>query len=262
MSDEQFLTSNGVDLKSSLEFLENMKSYDSTLKEFINHSSDNIAKLVTYKISGDIENYSLISHHVKNDSRYLGFVRLTEIALTHEMQAKANNKKYIDEHFDEFISEINRVVEIGKSYLGDKINQTEENEKTETDVKESKGAVLVVDDSAMIRKFIKRAIDPSEYDIIVAGNGNEAIKIIEGEEKDRIRAIFLDLLMPECNGFDVLKYFSDHKLFDKYPISIITGADDKASIDKAFTYQIVDMLIKPFTEKDVRRILERTVSFK
>ena len=261
MNDENYLTSNGVDLKSSLEYLENMETYDETLLEFVNLSAEKIASLVKYKVEGDFENYSIISHSIKTDARYLGFTTLTEIALTHEIQGKAQNKKYIDEHFDEFVTEINRMIDVAKNHLGDKI---ENNVKKEEEVKESEkqNAILVVDDSKIVREFCKRALKSDDYEIIVAENGNKAIEIIEGEDRDRIKAIFLDLAMPECNGFDVLKYFSDNKLFNKYPISIITGADDKESIDKAFTYQIVDMLVKPFTEKDVRRILERTVNYK
>ena len=49
-------------------------------------------------------------------------------------------------------------------------------------------------------------------------------------------------------------------LFRSIPISIITGVDDKESIDKAFKYPIVDILLKPFNERDVKRILEKTIN--
>ena len=67
--------------------------------------------------------------------------------------------------------------------------------------------------------------------------------------------------MPNVNGFEVLNYLKANDLFVKYPVSIITGADDKDTITKAFNYQIVDMLQKPFNERDVKRIVERTISY-
>ena len=46
--------------------------------------------------------------------------------------------------------------------------------------------------------------------------------------------------MPNVNGFEVLDYLKANDLFVKYPVSIITGADDRDTITKAFNYQIVD----------------------
>ena len=67
--------------------------------------------------------------------------------------------------------------------------------------------------------------------------------------------------MPNVNGFEVLDYLKLNDLFAKYPVSIITGADDRDTITKAFNYQIVDMLQKPFNERDVKRIVERTITY-
>ena len=67
--------------------------------------------------------------------------------------------------------------------------------------------------------------------------------------------------MPGVNGFEVLDYLKENDLFNKYPVSIITGADDRDTITRAFEYKIVDMLQKPFNERDVKRIVERTISY-
>ena len=53
-----------------------------------------------------------------------------------------------------------------------------------------------------------------------------------------------------------------NNLFLKIPVSIISGDSSKETIDRAFTYQIVDMLGKPFNENDVKRVVERTLYFK
>ena len=66
--------------------------------------------------------------------------------------------------------------------------------------------------------------------------------------------------MPNVNGFEVLDYMQSHDMFNKYPISIITGVDDKESIEKAYKYPIVDILLKPFNERDVKKILEKTIN--
>ena len=184
---------------------------------------------------------------------------LSEIALNHETQAKAGNKEYVNSTFDSFINEINKAKEIAKSFLG---SYAEKQVVSSTQViTDSTKAVLIVDDSEIIRDFLFKILG-NEYECIMADDGKKAIEILESDEKDRIKAMFLDLNMPNFNGFDVLDYFKEKNLFEKYPISIITGSDDKDSIDRAFKYPIIDMLVKPFNEKDVKRIVERTISFK
>ena len=87
--------------------------------------------------------------------------------------------------------------------------------------------------------------------------------ILESEEKRKnVKAVLLDLNMPNVNGFEVLDYYKSKDLFRSIPISIITGVDDKESIDKAFKYPIVDILLKPFNERDVKKILEKTINSK
>ena len=122
--------------------------------------------------------------------------------------------------------------------------------------------ILMVDDSNIIRNFILKILDDS-FDVISATDGKEAIDILESEEKRKnIKAVLLDLNMPNVNGFEVLDYYKSKDLFRSIPISIITGVDDKESIDKAFKYPIVDILLKPFNERDVKKILEKTINIK
>ena len=73
--------------------------------------------------------------------------------------------------------------------------------------------------------------------------------------------MFLDLNMPNVDGFQVLDYFKEKNLFNKIPVSIITGDDSKEAIDRAFTYPIIDMLNKPFNEMNVKVIVEKTINF-
>jgi len=53
-----------------------------------------------------------------------------------------------------------------------------------------------------------------------------------------------------------------NNLLNKMPVSIISGDSSKETIDKAFKYPIVDMLGKPFTQDDVKRIVEKTIMYK
>ena len=74
--------------------------------------------------------------------------------------------------------------------------------------------------------------------------------------------MLLDLNMPNVNGFEVLDYFKANSLFNKIPVSIITGEDSKENVDRAFEYPIADVLSKPFNERDVKRVVEKTIAYK
>lgn len=116
--DTSILTSNGVDINRGLELLGDIEFYNETLNQFIDEIDNNKAKLLEYKTNNDFENYGILSHSIKSDSKYLGFVSLIDIALANEMAGKEGNKEFIDNNFDSFINEINKFEEIGKRYLG------------------------------------------------------------------------------------------------------------------------------------------------
>ena len=121
-------------------------------------------------------------------------------------------------------------------------------------------AIIVADDSMIIRNIIEKAIG-EEYIVLKAGNGKEAIKHITDKKYD-IVGMLLDLNMPESDGFAVLNYFKNNNLFKKYPIGIISGDDTKDTIDRAFTYDIVDMLNKPFSGDNVKNMISKMITFK
>ena len=121
-------------------------------------------------------------------------------------------------------------------------------------------AIIVADDSMIIRNIIEKALS-DQYVVLKASNGREAIKHIT-DKKYEIVGMLLDLNMPETDGFTVLNYFKNNNLFKKYPIVIISGDDTSETINKAFTYDIVDMLNKPFTGDKIKSMVERMISLR
>jgi len=121
-------------------------------------------------------------------------------------------------------------------------------------------AIIVADDSMIIKNIVEKALQ-DQYIVLKASNGKEAIDHIIKKEYD-ICCLLLDLNMPEYDGFMVLNYFKNNNLFSRIPVSIISGDDTKETIDKAFTYDIVDMLNKPFTSDNIKSIVEKMISLK
>ena len=256
MKDVNILIENGANVKKALELFGDMETYDQTLDVFLNDVPDKLQKIKNCKEIGDMANYAILVHSLKSDARYFGFENLGEIAYKHELESKANNLFYVTEHFDELMAEANSVLNLVKKYLGVG-NISEASYKKEENYDK---AILVVDDSNLIRNFILKIFKDS-FEVIVANDGKEALDIINDENKNKkIKAILLDLNMPNVDGFEVLDYFKSNDLFKKYAISIITGVDDKESIEKAYKYPIIDILLKPFNERDVKKIVEKTIN--
>lgn len=257
MKDVNILINNGIDVEKSLELFGDMEIYNETLEEFLSGVEQKLINIKRYKEASDMANYAILVHSLKSDARYLGFTKLAEYSYNHEMASKANNVNYVYEYYDILMQEAKRIIKLVSSYLGKSITvtTTEEIKKTVKDK-----AILVVDDSDMIRNFISKIFNDT-FDVIMAHDGKEAIDIISNATDNKIKGILLDLNMPNVDGFEVLNYFKINSLFNKYPVSIITGADDKDSINRAFTYPIIDMLQKPFNERDVKRVVEKTIMF-
>ena len=256
MKDVNLLIENGTNVKKALELFGDMETYDETLSTFLSEVPDKLQKIKNYKEVGDMANYAILVHSLKSDARYFGFEKLAEIAYEHELKSKANDMFFVTEHYDELMTEANRVVNLVKKYMG---VGTVSEDSYKKPISHDK-AILVVDDSNLIRNFILK-IFKDDFEVIVANDGKEALDILNDNEKNgNIKAMLLDLNMPNVNGFEVLDYFKRNDLFKKYPTSIITGVDDKESIEKAYKYPIIDILLKPFNERDVKKILEKTLN--
>ena len=281
MKDINFLTSKGVDIKSSLELFGDIDTYNKTLGEFIFSAPEKLQKLENYKNNKDMGNYTIYVHSLMSDSKYFGFNELSVVASNHEVKSRMGDVLYIQQNFPSLQTAVGNAVAIANEYLNDtppagvaaSSNQaatagaTQQPQATVQTAPAGgevydKATILVVDDSNIIRNFVKR-IFSDRYNVGSAKNGQEAINIIyANKDNDFISAILLDLNMPGVDGFAVLEYMKENDLFSKIPVSIISGDSSRDTIDRAFTYTIVDMLGKPFTENDVKRILDKTILYK
>ena len=257
MKDVNILIEGGADINKALELFGEMDMYEATLNDFLAEVENKLNRIEKYREENNMPSYAIEVHSLKSDARYLGFSKLAELAYQHELKSKENDIMFVYDNYEELITEARRVINVCKRYLGKEIIDDLENAMTETVKSE---AILVVDDSNIVANFIKKIFN-SKYQVITAADGAIAIEEIKKDINNKIVACLLDLNMPNVNGFEVLDYFKANNLFVKIPVSIITGNDDRDSVDKAFMYPIVDLLTKPFNERDVKRIIDKTINF-
>lgn len=253
MRDKSLLINNGIDVDKSLELFGDMEMYDETLSEFLDGVDKKIEDLNKAKEASNSHDYAIYAHSLKSDARYLGFTKLAEIAYNHEMAGKNNDMFFIFNNYDEFMNEVKRIIKVVCEYIG--VNK--EVLKTENTVLSDK-VILVVDDSDIVRNFIKKIFN-NMYEVKLASDGEEALNYVKNYADNKIVGMLLDLNMPNVDGFQVLQYFDQNNLFDKIPVAIITGVDSKDELSRTLMYPIVDILSKPFNETNVKNIIDKMI---
>lgn len=121
---------------------------------------------------------------------------------------------------------------------------------------EQKKKVLIVDDKT-VNRYILRDIFEDEYDVVECIDGNEAIAALKEYTKD-MAAILLDIIMPECDGFNVLEYMKEQRL-QSIPVILISAKVDDENMHKAYEYEVADYIQKPFDEEVVKKRVENII---
>jgi len=117
--DINYLKGKGIDVDSSLELLGDIETYNETLKDFLVENESRLPKMEEHLANEDSNNYAILAHALKSDSKYLGFTKLAQISLDHELKGKENDLEYIKENYSELKKELENIISIIKEYLGD-----------------------------------------------------------------------------------------------------------------------------------------------
>jgi DNA-binding NtrC family response regulator len=103
--------------------------------------------------------------------------------------------------------------------------------------------ILVVDDEKMIANALQRVLAKAGHKVFTSHNGLDAIAIIENESID---LIFLDLLMPEMNGSDLMEWL--HAQRPNIKFIVMTAYGDQATKDELTKKGALQVLAKPFDD--------------
>jgi len=104
--------------------------------------------------------------------------------------------------------------------------------------------ILIVDDSATIRKMVRSSLRQlADAEFVEAGNGLEAIEQIA---LGAVSLIILDLNMPDMHGVDVLKFLRRHQGWSDVPVVVLTTRGDETSRETAIAAGATEYLTKPF----------------
>lgn len=111
--------------------------------------------------------------------------------------------------------------------------------------------ILIVDDESVARRRIRRLL-ASERDVTVIGECEDGESAVAAIEANRPDLVFLDVQMPERDGFEVLQAIPEAEL----PAILFVTAYDRYAL-RAFDVHAIDFLLKPFTGERFRVALAR-----
>ncbi len=117
--------------------------------------------------------------------------------------------------------------------------------------------VLVVDDESRMRKLVRDFLTKSNYEVIEAEDGAQAVDIFF--EQNDIALVILDVMMPKMDGWQVCKEIRE---YSKVPIIMLTAKSDEQDELQGFGLGVDEYISKPFSPKilvaRVEAILRRT----
>jgi len=131
-----------------------------------------------------------------------------------------------------------------------------------TDTISHQAKILVVDDDQNVRVLTRQCLEAENMIVVEASNGFEAIDIFVRERPD---LVFLDVEMPGMTGLEVCRRIRELPQGESIPIMIVTGSDDRQSIDQGFEAGATQYKTKPVNwsllGRDVQYMLRASNAF-
>lgn len=116
--------------------------------------------------------------------------------------------------------------------------------------------ILVVDDTASLRKMVQSYLSQEGFMVLTAANGREALMVARQEQPD---LIILDLMMPEMGGYEFLRAYTKDGMA---PIILLTAKLEENDKVLGLELGADDYMTKPFSPREltarVRAVLRRT----
>ncbi|NUM48668.1 MAG: response regulator [Anaerolineales bacterium] len=120
-----------------------------------------------------------------------------------------------------------------------------------------KPSILVVEDEPDVRNLVVMTLKQTDYHIVTANDGVEALKRCE----ERCPSlILLDISMPRVNGLDLLYLLNDMEILSRTKVVMLTALGYPEVVEKAISFGVKDFIVKPFDIYDLLQRVERLLT--
>jgi DNA-binding response OmpR family regulator len=108
---------------------------------------------------------------------------------------------------------------------------------------ENKGLILIIEDEPGFRRIYRDFLEHEGYKVIDAEEGDKGFALIKSEKPD---LVLLDIVVPNLNGFEILKKVRSDEEISKIPIIIFSVLGEKDTIKRGLEYGANDFAVKGF----------------
>lgn len=112
--------------------------------------------------------------------------------------------------------------------------------------------VLIVEDEDVLAKVLQEKMEMSGYDVAVAVDGEDALRMAASSKPD---VIVLDLLLPKKNGFEVLDALKKDGELKMIPVVVVSNLGEDSDIKRALSLGAADYYVK--SEHPINEIVEK-----
>ena len=115
--------------------------------------------------------------------------------------------------------------------------------------------VLIIDDSSSMRAVIKKTLKVSGFNVgkfLMAGDGKEALKVLEGQWVD---IILTDINMPNMNGMELLTEMKKDEMLKSIPVVMVTTEGSDRVMQESMRLGAQGYVKKPFRPEEIKGIL-------
>lgn len=112
---------------------------------------------------------------------------------------------------------------------------------------------MVVDDEKDILDFFTVFLKQKSYEVIVANSGEEALTLAHTEKPDMI---FLDIMMPKMDGWEVLKLLKLDEETSQIPVAMLSARTEAKDKVRGLQEGAVDYICKPFSPRELLKKIE------
>jgi signal transduction histidine kinase len=112
--------------------------------------------------------------------------------------------------------------------------------------------ILVIEDEPQVRENIQEILILSDFDTLVAPNGQIGLKIAKAELPD---LIICDIMMPELDGYGVLSALRQDEVTANIPVILLTAKAERSDLRYGMELGADDYLTKPFTPEEILKAI-------
>jgi two-component system chemotaxis response regulator CheY len=119
-------------------------------------------------------------------------------------------------------------------------------------------AVLVVDDSTTVRKFVAVSLEMQGFSVTSACDGMDALEKLPTRKFD---LVITDLNMPNMDGFELIKALRENAEYRELPVIILSSLSDQANKEQGAKLGVSSYVVKPFSLEKIQYEVAKYVSW-